>query len=388
MLNPQTRRSDAFLTTAFFAVQTYHSSSVRLVWRSLPGIRVAVLMKMKTLGRTDVQVTEICLGTMTWGSQNTEAEGHAQIDLALEAGVNFMDTAEIYAVPRSPQTSGRTEEIIGNWFKKTGKRDQWVLASKIAGGPVDFIRDNSRASASTIRQAVDASLQRLQTDHIDLYQIHWASRGSYNFDGSWTYAPQTQDTVDTIANIADMLEGLGALVKEGKIGHVGVSNETTWGMAQWLRIAQEKGLPRLVSVQNEYNLVRRHFDLDLAELSHHEQVGLLAYSPLAGGLLTGKYQNGAVPAGSRADYQKGFWRYNEQSDAAVAAYLALAARHGLDPAQMAIAFTLTRPFTTSSIIGATSTEQLALAIGAAEVMLSPEVLGEIEAIHRRFPRTI
>tara|TARA_R110002124_G_scaffold16882_10_gene71575 strand:+ start:10093 stop:11130 length:1038 start_codon:yes stop_codon:yes gene_type:complete len=345
-------------------------------------------MKMKTLGRTDVQVTEICLGTMTWGSQNTEAEGHAQIDLALEAGVNFMDTAEIYAVPRSPQTSGRTEEIIGNWFKKTGKRDQWVLASKIAGGPVDFIRDNSRASASTIRQAVDASLQRLQTDHIDLYQIHWASRGSYNFDGSWTYAPQTQDTVDTIANIADMLEGLGALVKEGKIGHVGVSNETTWGMAQWLRIAQEKGLPRLVSVQNEYNLVRRHFDLDLAELSHHEQVGLLAYSPLAGGLLTGKYQNGAVPAGSRADYQKGFWRYNEQSDAAVAAYLALAARHGLDPAQMAIAFTLTRPFTTSSIIGATSTEQLALAIGAAEVMLSPEVLGEIEAIHRRFPRTI
>jgi len=345
-------------------------------------------MKMKTLGRTDVRVTEICLGTMTWGSQNTEAEGHAQIDLALEAGINFMDTAEIYAVPRSPQTSGRTEEIIGNWFKKTGKRDQWVLASKIAGGPVDFIRDNSRASASTIRQAVDASLQRLQTDHIDLYQIHWASRGSYNFDGSWTYAPHTQDTADTIANITDMLEGLGALVKEGKIGHVGVSNETTWGMAQWLRIAQEKGLPRLVSVQNEYNLLRRHFDLDLAELSHHEQVGLLAYSPLAGGLLTGKYQNGAVPAGSRGDYQKSFWRYNEHSDAAVAAYLALAARHGLDPAQMAIAFTLSRPFTTSSIIGATSTEQLALAIGAADVTLSPEVLGEIDAIHRRFPRTI
>ena len=345
-------------------------------------------MKSNPLGRTDLRVTEICLGTMTWGSQNTEAEGHAQIDMALEAGLNFMDTAEIYAVPRSPETSGRTEEIIGSWFKKTGKRDQWVLASKIAGGPVDFIRDNSRASAKTIRQAVDASLQRLQTDHIDLYQIHWASRGSYNFDGSWSYAPHTQDTADTLGNIEDMLEGLGALVKEGKLRHIGVSNETTWGIAQWLRIAEAKGLPRLVSVQNEYNLVRRQFDLDMAELSHHEQVGLMAYSPLAGGLLTGKYQNGAVPAGSRGDYQNGFWRYNEHSAAATAAYLDIAARHGLDPVQMAIAFTLSRPFTTSSIIGATSTEQLALAIGAAVVTLSAEVLAEIDAVHRRFPRTI
>ncbi|MDP2782768.1 aldo/keto reductase [Devosia sp.] len=345
-------------------------------------------MKLNPLGRTDLRVTEICLGTMTWGSQNTEAEGHAQIDLALEAGLNFMDTAEIYAVPRSPQTSGRTEEIIGTWFNRTGKREQWILASKIAGGPVDFIRDNSRASASTIRQAVDDSLRRLQTDYIDLYQIHWASRGSYNFEGSWTYAPHTQDTADVLDNIEDMLEGLGDLVKQGKIRHIGVSNETTWGIAQWLRIAGEKGLPRVASVQNEYNLTRRQFDLDMAELSHHEQVGLLAYSPLAGGLLTGKYQGGAVPPGSRADYQKSFWRYNEYSEAAVAAYLALAAEHGLNPVQMAIAFTLSRPFTTSSIIGATTTEQLALAIGAADVTLSPEVLGGIEAIHRRFPRPI
>ena len=345
-------------------------------------------MKFNPLGRTDLRVTEICLGTMTWGSQNTEAEGHAQIDLALEAGLNFMDTAEIYAVPRSPQTSGRTEEIIGSWFKKTGKRDSWILASKIAGGPVDFIRDNSRASGATIRQAVDASLQRLQTDHIDLYQIHWASRGSYNFEGSWDYAPHTQNTADVLANIEDMLETLGALVKEGKLGHIGVSNETTWGIAQWLRIAQEKGLPRVASVQNEYNLTRRQFDLDMAELSHHEQVGLLAYSPLAGGLLTGKYQNGAVPKGSRGDYQQGFWRYNENSEAATAAYLDIAARHGLDPAQMAIAFTLTRPFTMSTIIGATSTEQLALAIGAADVTLSPDVLAQIDAVHRRWPRPI
>ena len=345
-------------------------------------------MKLKPLGRTDLLVTEICLGTMTWGSQNTEAEGHAQIDMALEAGINFMDTAELYAVPRSPETSGRTEEIIGSWFKKSGKRDQWILASKIAGGGVDFLRDGTRASARNIRLAVDASLKRLQTDRIDLYQIHWASRGSYNFDGSWTYAPHTQNTSDVLANIEDMLDGLGELVKEGKLGHIGVSNETTWGIAQWLRIAEAKGLPRLVSVQNEYNLTRRQFDLDMAEISHHEQVGLLAYSPLAGGMLTGKYQNGAMPKGSRGDYQKGFWRYNEFSDAAVAEYLKLANQYGLDPAQMAIAFTLTRPFMTSSIIGATGTDQLATAIGAADITLAPDVLEGIDAIHRRFPRPI
>ena len=345
-------------------------------------------MKLKPLGRTDLRVTEICLGTMTWGSQNTEAEGHAQIDMALEAGLNFMDTAELYAVPRSPQTSGRTEEIIGSWFKKTGKRDQWILASKVAGGPVDFLRDGSRTSGKTLREAFEASLRRLQTDHIDLYQIHWAGRGSYNFEGSWTYEPHKQDTSDVLANIEDMLVTLGELIREGKLRHAGVSNETTWGMAQWLRIAEEKGLPRIVSVQNEYNLLRRHFDLDLAELSHHENVGLLAYSPLAGGLLTGKYNDGQLPKGSRGDYQKGFWRHNEYSEAATKQYQALSARHGLDPAQLAIAFAMTRPFMTSVIIGATSTAQLANAIGARDLTLSPELLAEIEAIHRRYPRTI
>ncbi len=345
-------------------------------------------MKLKPLGRTDLRVTEICLGTMTWGSQNTEAEGHAQIDMALDAGINFMDTAEIYAVPRSPQTSGRTEEIIGNWFKRTGKRDQWILASKVAGGPVDFIRNGSRTTGRTLREAFEASLKRLQTDYIDLYQIHWAGRGSYNFEGSWTFEPHKQDTADALANIEDMLETLGDLVKEGKLRHVGVSNETTWGIAQWLRIAEAKGLPRLVSVQNEYNLLRRHFDLDLAELSHHEDVGLLAYSPLVGGLITGKYFDGKMPKGSRGDYQKGFWRLNEHSEAAGKEYIALAKRYGLDVAQMAIAFALTRPFMTSVIIGATSIEQLATAIGAKDVTLSPEILGEIEVIHRRYPRTI
>ncbi|MET3923901.1 aldo/keto reductase [Devosia sp. 2618] len=345
-------------------------------------------MKLKPLGRTDLRVTELCLGTMTWGSQNTEAEGHAQIDMALDAGINFMDTAEIYAVPRSPETSGRTEEIIGNWFKKTGKRDKWILASKVAGGPVDFIRDGTRTDGKTLRRAFEDSLRRLQTDYIDLYQIHWAGRGSYNFEGYWTFAPHSQNTADVLDNIEDMLETLGDLVKEGKLGHAGVSNETTWGIAQWLRIAEAKGLPRLASVQNEYSLLRRHFDHDLAEISHHEDVGLLAYSTLAGGLLTGKYFDGQMPKGSRGDYQKGFWRLNEHSETAGKEYLALAKRHDIDVAQLGIAFALTRPFMTSVIIGATSTEQLATAIGAKDLNLSTELLGEIEAIHRRHPRPI
>lgn len=345
-------------------------------------------MKMKKLGRTDVSVTDICLGTMTWGSQNTEAEGHAQIAMARDAGINFMDTAELYAVPGSPQTSGRTEEIIGNWFAANGDRDKWVLASKIGGGGSSFLRGGRRADGPSIREALDASLKRLKTDYVDLYQIHWASRGHYHFENYWRYQPHRQDTADVLANLTDMLETLGDLVREGKIRHVGVSNETTWGIAKWLRIAEESGLPRLVSVQNEYNLLRRLFDHDLAELSHHEDVGLLAYSPLAGGMLSGKYFNGATPKGSRKDYQKGFWRLNEHSDAATHAYHEVAARHGLDPVQMAIAFCRTRPFMTSTIIGATSTEQLAQVLGAVDLVLSDDVLADIDATYRRFPRPI
>src|SRR5690606_17655036 len=206
------------------------------------------------------------------------------------------------------------------WLARTGGRDRWIIASKIGGGGSAFIRDGRRADGPSIRLALEQSLARLKTDYIDLYQIHWASRGSYNFEHSWSYAPHRQDTSDVLDNIGDMLETLGALVREGKIRHVGVSNETTWGIAQWLRIAEERGLPRLVSVQNEYSLLRRHFDLDLAELSHHENVGLLAYSTLAGALITGKYFDGKMPKGSRGDYQKGFWRLNEQSEAATKEY--------------------------------------------------------------------
>lgn len=343
-------------------------------------------MKLKPLGRTDLRVTEFCLGTMTWGSQNTEAEGHAQIDLALEAGLNFMDTAEAYPVPSSPQTAHSTETIIGNWFAKTGKRDKWILASKISGGGHKFIRDGRRADGASLREAIEASLRRLQTDHIDLYQIHFPPRGHYGFDNGWRYAPHLQDTADAVSNILELLHGFDDMIKAGKVRHAAVSNETTWGIAQWLKLAEQHDLPRLVSVQNEYNLIRRQFDLDLAELSHHEDVGLLAYSPLAAGILTGKYLDGTIPSGSRAEYQKGMWRLNEFSTPPVREYVALAQAHGLDPAQMAIAFCLTRPFMTSVILGATSVAQLRNDLGAVDVTLSPEVLAGIAAIHRRYPR--
>ena len=345
-------------------------------------------MNLKKLGRTDVSVTDICLGTMTWGSQNTEAEGHAQIAMARDAGINFMDTAEVYAVPGSPETSGRTEEIIGNWFAANGDRDKWVLATKIVGGGNAHIRNGHRPDAASIREAIEGSLKRLKTDYVDLYQIHWPSRGHYNFENYWRYAPEKQDTADALANMEEVLGAMGDLVREGKIRHFGLSNETTWGLAQWVRLAEEKGLPRAVSVQNEYSLIRRIFDHDMAELSHHEDVGLLAYSPLAGGMLSGKYFDGATPKGSRKDYQKGFWRLNDQSDAATHAYHDVAARHGLDTVQMAIAFCRTRPFITSTIIGATSTDQLTQVLGALEVTLSPEVLADIDATYRRFPRPV
>jgi aryl-alcohol dehydrogenase-like predicted oxidoreductase len=345
-------------------------------------------MERNTLGRTGIEVTDICLGTMTWGSQNTEAEGHAQIAMARDAGINFMDTAELYAVPGSVETSGRTEEIIGNWFAANKDRDQWVLASKIAGGGNGFIRGGKRADGPSIREAFDNSLKRLKTDYIDLYQIHWASRGHYHFENYWKFAPEKQDTADVVANIEEMLDVLGELIKAGKLRAIGVSNETTWGISQYLRLAEQKGLPRLATVQNEYNLLRRTFDHDLAELSHHENVGLLAYSPLAAGMLTGKYVGGATPKGSRKDYQKGFWRLNEHSEAATDAYLALAKTHGLDPAQMALAFCRSRPFVTSTIIGATSTEQLAVDLGARDITLPSEVLADINAVFRRHPRPL
>lgn len=347
-------------------------------------------MKYKTLGRTDISVSEICLGTMTWGSQNSEAEAFAQMDYALDQGVNFFDTAELYpTTPLSAETYTDTEKMIGNWFATSGKRDKVVLATKVAGAGRSYIRDGAPINAATIRDAVDASLARLKTDYIDLYQIHWPNRGHYHFRGAWHYNPFKQDKARTIEEITEKLEVLGECVKAGKIRAIGLSNETVWGTQTFLRIAAEKGLPRVATVQNEYNLLYRTFDLDFAELSHHEDVGLLAYSPLAGGILSGKYLSGDKPAGSRGSINGDIGgRLVPHQEPATRAYVELAAAHGLDPSQMALAFCLTRPFMASAIIGATSMEQLKINIGAADVTLSDEVMQGIAGIHRRYPMPI
>ncbi|MGF9692746.1 aldo/keto reductase [Rhizobium sp. 0TCS1.26] len=347
-------------------------------------------MNFKTLGRTGIKVSQICLGTMTWGSQNSEAEAFQQMDYALDQGVNFFDTAELYpTTPVSPETYTDTEKMIGNWFEKTGNRDKVVLATKVAGAGRPYIRNGAPINAETIRQAVDASLSRLKTDYIDLYQIHWPNRGHYHFRGAWNYNPFEQDKSRTRDEITEKLEALGECVKAGKIRAIGLSNETAWGTQNFLTIAEKLGLPRVATVQNEYSLLYRTFDLDLAELSHHEDVGLLAYSPLAAGILSGKYLDGGKPAGSRGSINGDLGgRLVPHQEPVTRAYVGLARRHDLDPTQMALAFCLTRPFMTSVIIGATSMEQLKLNIGAADVVLSDEVMKGIFDIHRQYPMPI
>ena len=347
-------------------------------------------MKYNPLGRTGMSVSEICLGTMTWGSQNTEAEAHQQLDYALEHGVNFIDTAELYpTTPLSKDTYGDTERFIGTWHTARGNRDKVIIATKVAGPGRDYIRGGAPTSRAGILEAVDGSLKRLQTDYIDLYQLHWPNRGHYHFRNSWTYSPWKQDRKKVAEDLAEILETLGELEKAGKIRAIGLSNETAWGTMQFLKLAEEKGLPRVASIQNEYNLLYRAFDLDLAEVCHHEDIGLLAYSPLAAGLLTGKYLDGAKPAGTRLTTNHDLGgRYQPHQEPAVAAYVDFAKDHGLDPAQMALAFCLTRPFMASVIIGATSMDQLKADIGAADVTLSPEVMNGLRTLHRRFPAPI
>jgi len=344
-------------------------------------------MQTNPLGRTGLEVSALCLGSMTWGTQNTEAEGHAQIDTALDHGVNFIDTAEMYPVnPTRAETVGRTEEIIGSWIARTGRRGDVVLATKHSGEGFKGARDGAPITSATIPGAVEGSLRRLRTDHIDLYQFHWPNRGSYMFRQHWLYDPSGQDRAATIAHMEDTLEALQRQVEKGNIRHFGLSNESAWGTCQWLRVAGERGWPRAASVQNEYSLLCRLYDTDMAETSVNEDVGLLAFSPLAAGLLTGKYQGGAVPEGSRMTLNETLGgRRTDRAFAAVEAYLGIAARHGLDPVQMALAWVAGRPFTCSAIFGATTQDQLVRALGSAEVMLSQEVLDEIDAAHRAHP---
>jgi len=345
-------------------------------------------MKFRKLGRTGIDVSVICLGTMTWGSQNSEAEGHAQIDYALDQGVNFIDTAEGYPVtPVSAETQGRTEEIIGTWLAAHKGRDRIVLATKIAGpsrGDARRFRDgNNRLDRRNIEQAIDDSLRRLQTDYVDLYQLHWPDRAVPSFGRRGL--DTIEDQPDTVP-IAETLAALADLVKAGKIRHVGVSNETPWGVSEYLRIARDAGLPQIASIQNAYNLLNRVFEIGLSEFALRESVGLLAYSPLGAGNLTGKYLDGVIPPGSRRDVAKQFVRYdNPNQYEATARYVALARSHGLDPAQLALAFVNTRAFVTSTIIGATSLEQLRTDIASIDVTLDDDLLAGIEAIHRAIP---
>jgi len=345
-------------------------------------------MQQLSLGRTGLMVSELCLGTMTWGGRNTEAEAHAQADLAMDHAITFWDTAEMYPTnPVRAETVGDSETIVGTWIAARGGRDRLVLATKITGKGQAAVRDGAPITGAAMRTAVEASLRRLQTDYIDLYQLHWPNRGSYHFRQSWRYAPTGTDKAAQTVHMTDVLTTAQALIAEGKLRAIGLSNESTWGAARWLHLADSLGLPRMASVQNEYNLLCRQFDTDWAELSLIEDMPLLAFSPLAAGLLTGKYAGDVTPDRSRRVNSPDLGgRITPQVFPAVAACLRVAAKHRIDPCRLAIAFCRSRPFTTIPIIGATTTEQLANTIAAAALRLSPEVLADIAAAHRAHPQ--
>lgn len=341
-------------------------------------------MKFRQLGPNGPQISLIGLGTMTWGEQNSPEEAFAQLDMAIGAGVNFIDAAEMYPVPPRPETQGRTEEILGQWLQQRGRHDDLVIATKVTGPnpSMDWIRGGPRLDRSSIRTACEASLQRLGIDCIDLYQVHWPER-STNFFGKLGY--REQDTPGEI-RIEETLSALGELVQEGKVRYIGLSNETPWGLAEYLRLADQLGLPRVASVQNPYNLLNRSYEIGLAEFAHRNDIGLLAYSPLAFGMLSGKYRDGAKPPKARLSLYERFSRYtNPQAIAATERYAALAEAHGLPPAQMALAYINQQPFVRSNLIGATSLEQLQQNLDSAALTLSAELLEAIEAIHREQP---
>lgn len=341
-------------------------------------------MHYHRIPHSSLEVSRLGLGTMTFGEQNSEADAHQQLDYALSQGINLIDTAEMYPVPPRPETQGLTEKYIGSWLKKTGNRERIILASKVAGpvrGNDASIRPGQALDRKNIRAALDASLQRLNTDYIDLYQLHWPQRPA-NFFGRLGYEYTDENVPVTLL---ETLEALSEQVRAGKIRYIGVSNETPWGVMRYLQLAEKHDLPRIVSIQNPYSLLNRSFEVGLAEISQYEGVELLAYSSLAFGTLSGKYLHGRKPEGARNTLFSRFTRYSgEQSALAIEAYVGLAEKHGLDPSQLALAFVRQQPFVASTLLGATSLEQLKINIDSQNLTLNEEIMAELEAIHRRF----
>lgn len=343
-------------------------------------------MHYTRLGKSDLEVSKICLGTMTFGEQNTEAEAHAQFDYAIEQGINFIDTAELYAVPSTKENNGLTEQYIGTWLKHRPDRDRLIVATKVVGpgSNLSYIRNPIQFTPEQIKEAIDGSLRRLQTEYVDLYQLHWPERHVNNF-GVLNYPYDANEQWED--NFLHILETMSALVKAGKIRYFGISNETPWGLMRFLQLAEQHGLPRCISIQNPYSLVNRTFEIGLSEITLRENVGLMAYSPMAFGLLSGKFHSGKDTPRDRINkYSNRLTRYNgDLTRKAAGEYANLAIEHGLSPAQMALAFVNSRPFVTSTIIGATTMEQLKENINSIYVSLNEDVLKKIEKIHQQIP---
>ncbi len=344
-------------------------------------------MKMNDLGKSGLMVSDLCLGSMTFGTQTSAEDAHTQIDTALAAGINFIDTAEMYPVnPVSAETMGRTERIIGLWFARDGRRQDVVLATKHSGEGMKNARNGAPISSETIPEAVEGSLRRLKTDYIDLYQFHWPNRGSYMFRKNWSYDPSGQDRADVIANMEDCIGALQREVERGTIRHFGLSNESAWGMTQWVEAAKRVGGPRPISVQNEYSLMCRMADTDVAETCINEDIDMFAFSPLSAGLLTGKYQGGAVPDGSRASHVANLGgRWTDRANEAVTAYLKVAKDAGIDQIHMALAWACQRPFMGSVIFGATTQAQLEHVLAGVDVTLSADMLQALDETHKAHP---
>ena len=341
-------------------------------------------MNYKKLGNTDIDVSTICLGTMTWGEQNTQEEGFEQMNYALEQGVNFWDTAELYAIPPKKNTYGKTEEVIGNWFQESKRRDKVILATKISGPGLNWIRGGgNQYDEENLNKAVDESLKRLKTDYIDLYQLHWPERSS-NFFGKLGYQ---HDDKENWNKFEDILYSLDQIIKSGKVRYIGLSNETAWGLSKFLEISKIKNLPRMLSVQNPYSLLNRTYEIGLAEISIRERSGLLAYSPLAFGYLTGKYRNKKLPENSRMKlFGEKFVRYKtENGQLAIEKYYEIAKKYRLDFAQMSLKFCEAQPFVTSVIIGATTMDQLKINIESVNVNLEESVIKDINEVQKIYP---